>query len=267
MEHKYAIITAAGCSTRFSRSIGFECHKSLTPVDGLDGKSLLKWQIETLIDNGVEQVFAVGGYMFTKFILQINDLEQKYKDKVEKVFNSEYFITGSYLSMFLGFDRMYQLIKQDGIPEPTSIICVEGDVYASNLAEFVAKPFDYDNCTIRPTTNGKSVLRADRDVIGVIDDCGRLSWKYSTKHSEFTNIPSSIKMIFNSGQIWEICTKFLDWRKVHEQLNQQSYKNTTNLTFIDYFSDKPDTPFELKDWVNANTVDDLRTINKQNNVL
>lgn len=60
---------------------------------------------------------------------------------------------------------------------------------------------------------------------------------------------------------------FLDWRKVHEQLNQQSYKNDTNLKFIDYFSNKPDTPFELKDWVNANTVDDLRTINKQNNAL
>lgn len=264
MERKYAIITAAGCSTRFSKSIGFECHKSLTPVDGLDGKSLLKWQIETLIDNGVERVFAVGGYMFNIFNSQINNLEQKYKDKVEKVFNSEYFTTGSYLSMFLGFDRMYQLIKQNAIPEPTSIICVEGDVYASNLAEFVAKPFDYGNCTIRPTTNGKSVLRADRDVIGVIDECGLLSWKYSTKHSEFTNVPSSIKMIFNSGQIWEICMKFLDWRKVHEQLDQQSYKNDTNLTFIDFFSDEPDTPFELKDWVNANTVDDIRTINNQN---
>ena len=264
MERKYAIITAAGCSTRFSKSIGFKCHKSLTPVDGLDGKSLLKWQIETLIDNGVEQVFAVGGYMFNIFKSQIDSLEQKYQDKVEKVFNSKYSTTGSYLSMFLGFDRMYQLIGYGIIPEPTSIICVEGDVYASNLAEFVAKPFDYSNCTIRPTTNGKSVLRADRDVIGVIDDCGLLSWKYSTKHSEFTNVPSSIKMLFNSGQIWEICMKSLNWRKVHEQLGQQSYKNDTNLTFIDYFSDKPDTPFELKDWINANTVDDLRTINNQN---
>lgn len=264
MERKYAIITAAGCSTRFSKSIGFECHKSLTPVDGLGGKSLLKWQIETLIDNGVERVFAVGGYMFNIFNSQINNLEQKYKGKVEKVFNSEYLTTGSYLSMFLGFDRMYQLIKSGSIPEPTSIICVEGDVYASNLGEFAAMPFDYGNYTIRPTTNGKSVLRADRDVIGVIDDCGLLSWKYSTKHSEFTNVPASIKMVFNSGQIWEICMKFLDWRKVHKQLDQQSYKNDTNLMFIDYFSDEPDTPFELKDWVNANTVNDIRTINNQN---
>lgn len=261
MERKYAIITAAGCSTRFSKSIGFEYHKSLTPVAGLDGKSLLKWQIETLIDNGVERVFAVGGYMFNIFVSQINDLEPKYKEKVSAIFNSEYFVTGSYLSMFLGFDRMYQLIKQNAIPEPTSIICVEGDVYASNLGEFVTKPFAHSN-TIRPTTNGKSVLRADRDVIGVIDDYGLLSWKYSTKHSEFTNIPSSIKMIFNSGQIWEICVKFIDWGNAHKQLDQQSYKNDTNLTFIDYFSNVPDTPFELKGWVNANTIEDLNNINK-----
>ena len=263
MERKYAIITAAGCSTRFSKSIGFECHKSLMPVGGLNCKSLLEWQIKTLIDNGVDQVFAVGGYMWKIFNSQINKLELKYKEKVRAVFNSEYLTTGSYMSMFLGFDKMYHLIKSDTILEPTSIICVEGDVYASNFAEFVAKPFDY-NYSIRPTTNGKSVLRADRDVIGIIDDHGFLSWKYSTKHSEFTNIPSSIKILFNSGQIWEICLKGFNLRKIHERLDQQSYKNDTNLTFIDYFSDKPDTPFELKGWVNANTVDEIKTINNQN---
>ena len=69
---KSVVITLAGTSSRFSRSVGGECHKSFyreTPEDDC----LLDWQLDLAKRHGFEQIVLVGGYKYE----ELEDLEDR----------------------------------------------------------------------------------------------------------------------------------------------------------------------------------------------
>lgn len=257
---KHAIITVAGSSTRFSKSVNQMAHKSLWPVPALDNKCLLEWQIRTLLEAGIEDIVVVTGYMADEVYKAFDRMAihtDWYRD-VHFIYNPSFSTTGSYLSMYLGFIKIQELIKNAVAMIPDSVILIEGDVYASNLKEFcMLPPTDFD---LRPTTNGKSVIRADRDVLGIVSKNDSIYWAYDPYHEALQIPPSFAKYMFNSGQIWEI-NWYSDAIEKIDQYGGTVDEHKTNLSFIEFFGSS-DEPFELKNWTNANTIEDINNINK-----
>ena len=247
---KDVVITCAGGSTRFSNSVNCPAHKSIYKADG-QTKCLLEWQIDTALSSeNVNKIIIVVGFQNT----QVEDfIKSKYpnNERIITVNNEQWNTTGSNLSMCLGL-LACKNTKAD------SILCVEGDLYASNFKVLIECPSTSD---FRSTTNGHSTIYSNVDVLGIISKTSsgfRTSFEYSTDHSEFKSINFyNAVTIFPSGQMWEIATKKIDFDKVTKCA--EMFPSKTNLEILQHFSSSksPMYPFELKDWVNCNTITEL----------
>ena len=244
---KTAIITLAGMSSRFSKSVGYECHKSLYRSNP-DGECLLDWQLALIAKYGFDQIVLVGGYKYDELALYVRNRYEGWP--ITLVRNDHYSDLGSGYSLCLGVEAVSA--------ETSAVLFMEGDLLFDEptFKELASKS---DNAI----TTTKTIVDARTSVAFYVSDSGRLRYVYDTKHETLT-IPEAFLCIGNSGQVWQ----FFDARKLKSIVNGLSaeQKSGTNLVpIVEYFKDvdaKKVRICQFDAWFNCNTIADYRNMEK-----
>ena len=116
---KALIITVAGSSTRFSRSIGKECLKCIYYEEDFTQSLLYKTVYRDL---SFDKYVIVGGYKFDELKRAVDLYLQSVKDKIVLINNEKYAEYGSGYSLYLGLQYVV-----DG--EFDEVVFAEGDLW------------------------------------------------------------------------------------------------------------------------------------------
>ena len=243
--NKSAIITLAGTSTRFSKSVGRECHKSLfreTPESG----NLLEWQIGMLEENGFGKIILVGGYRYDELEAQVKN---RFADlDIVLVKNNHYQDWGSCYSLCLGVEALPDDAGQ--------IVFLEGDLLfdKKTFALLVANPVD-------AITSTQTIVDARTSVAFYISDEGRLRYVYDSKHKCLT-IGEPFVCVGNSGQVWQ----FSDAARLKAsvaKLGEAEWRGTNLIPILNYFNGidcNCISVYSFEAWFNCNTIADYRAM-------
>jgi CTP:molybdopterin cytidylyltransferase MocA len=239
------VVTSAGISSRFSRSLGREAVKCLYSEHGPE-ETILHWQLAAASELGLDPIVVVGGYRFGE-VQEFCARHLAWVRGLELVENAEFATTGTLYSLHLGLDAV---LGQD----VDAVVFAEGDLF-----------FDLDS--FRAVASGqKSVvtacpepITAERSVALYFTPAGRVCYVYDPDHRQLV-IPEPFRSIHNSGQVW----KFHDLdllRALSRRVGRERF-DETNLGFIqEYFRTvAPDNVelIEFKHWFNCNTLTDYR---------
>ena len=239
------IITVAGESIRFRETLDADVLKCIYS-DKDYTKTILNYQLS--LSDSFNKIIIVGGYKFDELIKFVNT---NYKDsRIELVFNDKYNTYGSGYSLLLGIDSL----KKEEFNE---IVFCEGDLY-----------FDRESF-LSIVTEKNNIISANSEVIDARKSVAfystlenSIKYIYDTKHTKL-EIKESFVGIYNSGQVW----KFRDQKKLNSVVSTltQTQIEGTNLEIIEgYFSINSDfLVIQFKEWINCNTIDDYKTIEKQ----
>lgn len=237
---KTAIITVAGMSARFSKSVGQETLKCLY-TDAGPQKTIIARLIMQLWS--CDKIIIVGGYkydMLCSFLIENFD-----NDKIEIVKNNYFSEYGSGYSLLLGLQKAMEL-KSD------EILFCEGDLVTDE--DSIRTFSDADSNVI---TYNHEIISAKKSVVFYKNIFEKLKYIYDTNHGVLT-IDEEFLEIYNSAQMW----KMIDMEKVQKALSDlgdASWKRT-NLEFIQYYFGEMDASeyslVECKKWFNCNTIDD-----------
>jgi len=239
------VLTSAGVSSRFSRSLGREAVKCLYSEQGPED-TILHRQVSAASEMGLEPIVVVGGYRYgevQKFCVR----HLAWVRGLELVENADFETTGTLYSLHLG---LAAVLEQD----VDAVVFAEGDLL-----------FDADS--FRAVATGrKSVvsacaepITAERSVALYFTLAGQVRYVYDPEHRQLI-IPEPFRSIHNSAQVW----KFHDLellRTLTRSIGRERF-DETNLGFIqEYFRTVAPDNIELvmfKDWFNCNTVTDYR---------
>ncbi len=251
---KVLVITAAGISSRFSRSVGYECLKCLYYEDRAENAILYR-----LISSNIDccdKVVIVGGFQYDILSKTFEEWFQLSEGgtlgkKLFLVKNEHYADYGSGYSLLSGFNQAFEA----GADE---ILFAEGDLYVNP----VSFPSIWESKKDVVTENREPIL-ASKAVVFYSDQKGYIHYLYDTSHGAL-EIREPFTAVRNSGQIW----KFKDiprLRKICGGLSDEE-KRGTNLVLIQkYFDGRTEEEYErilLPEWINCNTVWDYRLIKK-----
>ena len=242
---RVAIVTLAGCSSRFSKSVGCECHKSLYKEREGD-QCLLDWQLSLLRRHDFDSIVLVGGYQFDRLKVEVED---KYADwPITLVMNDHYADWGSCYSLCLGIDA---------VPgDATSVVFIEGDLLFDD-AGFGNLVAVEDNAI----TATKSIVDARTSVAFYVSGKGKLGYVYDTKHAALC-IDEPFVQIGNSGQVWQ----FADVDRLREaarHCHETQWRGTNLLPILDYYSEVAATSIRVcmfDVWFNCNTINDYKAM-------
>lgn len=201
-----AIIIAGGLGTRSEQSV---IPKALQRVDSL---SIIENQIYVLINSGVNKVVIVGGYLFEKLVLHLED--HPFKNRLLLV--NDIKLSGTLNALFLGFAKS----------SSRNVIVVLGDIYFdldfqpimqefeeeespfTILAHPNSHPFDSDLLKISLSRSEIEFLpkkRLPSDLDGNIAASGLFIFKSSTlelcKHLEGDISTSIIPFLSRTGDL------------------------------------------------------------------
>lgn len=242
---RVAIVTLAGCSSRFSQSVGYECHKSLYKECERD-QCLLDWQLSLLKRHDFDSIILVGGYQFEQLK---SEVESKYPDwPIMLVKNDHYADWGSCYSLCLGIDAVPK--------DATSVVFIEGDLLFDDTG-FGTLVSVEDNAI----TATKSIVDARTSVAFYVSDKGRLGYVYDTKHTAL-RIDEPFVQVGNSGQVWQ----FADVERLREssrRCTETQWRGTNLLPILDYYSgvDAKSIRVCMFDvWFNCNTISDYKAM-------
>jgi CTP:phosphocholine cytidylyltransferase-like protein len=241
------IITSAGCSTRFSRSVGKDVLKVLYYEDSPE-ECLLAEQLALAGKEDFDLIIIVGGYAFVDLSRFIHDL---YRDdpRIQLVYNDKFSEYGSCYSLACGLNAL----RDRRLDE---IIFMEGDLFfdAASFSSVAAVESDV-------VTANRTLICADKSVVFYATLDGRLCYVYDTRHASL-RIDEAFTTLGNSGQVW----KFRDidlLREIAADLGQGLY-NDTNLLIVErYFNARGLNHvafISFDTWFNCNTIDDYRAI-------
>ncbi len=243
---KALIITVAGSSTRFSRSIGKECLKCIYYEEDFTQSLLYKTVYRDL---SFDKYVIVGGYKFDELKRAVDLYLQSVKDKIVLINNEKYAEYGSGYSLYLGLQYVV-----DG--EFDEVVFAEGDLWVDgeSFAAVLNSPQDV-------ITFNRDTIDALKSVVFYFDKDNYIHYLYDTAHNSL-EIKEPFLFVYNSGQIW----KFKHIQRVKDafySLGGDKWQGT-NLVFIQkYFGEIKNGGFELvemKKWFNCNTVSDFRKI-------
>ncbi len=240
---KVLIVTVAGCSTRFSRSVGEETIKCLYFQNSFE-ESLLYRIFHQPFE--FDRYIIVGGYRYEELKTTVESRFPEYKKRMVFVENPYFKEYGSGYSLFYGIKEAQKLCADE-------VVFAEGDLFLDSET-FV------DICTSK-----KSVVSLNRDpilankaVAFYFNKNNTIRYIYDTGHDTlFINEP--FISIYNSGQVW----KFTDKKVVDRICTGMTNFDWqgTNLVFVErYFNTLAQDDFRLvcfKEWINCNTVDDF----------
>ena len=237
------VITVAGASRRFGRSIGKDVLKCLFYRDQVQEALLYR-----LVKQPPEfdHYIIVGGYMYEELGRFVRENFHDMLDRITLVENQHYDDYGSCLSLYLGLE------KADEFPY-RQLVFAEGDLLVDR-AGFQRL------CTtgMDAVTSNREDIRSDTAVVFYYDSEGRIHYLYDTEH-HLLRIPEPFTAIFNSGQIW----KFMKKERVKDILDSLTDEDLkgTNLVIIQrYFGELAWDQYEhvkFERWVNCNTISDF----------
>lgn len=241
---KALIITVAGLSTRFSRSVGKETLKCVYYEKSVEDSILLRLLNH---DASFDRYVIVGGYKFDELKRFADENLSDRKDKIVLINNEKYAEYGSGYSLYLGLD--YAL--KEGFDE---IVFAEGDLCVDKET-FVF----LSDCHCDAVSLNREPIEASKAVIFYLDADKKVHYLYDLSHT-FLKIDEPFTAIYNSAQIW----KFSDFKRAMEIFDgmKENEWHGTNLVFIQkYFGARDSGSFafvRFDEWFNCNTVDDFR---------
>lgn len=243
---KILIITVAGLSSRFSKSLGYECLKCIYTPD-IPENSLLYKMLHKPVK--FDKYIIVGGYKYSELKIAVKKMFPECASKIVLTENKYYATYGSGYSLYLG---LQQAIKY----RPDEIVFAEGDLYIDTESFF--KVCESEQSVV---TSNSEAIWANKAVAFYYDIKYKIHYIYDTGH-KFLEIKEPFIGIFNSGQVW----KFADFglvSSVYNKVTEKEWKGT-NLSFIQkYFcelSEEEYTNIQFKTWINCNTVNDFKMI-------
>lgn len=241
---KVLVITVAGSSTRFSRSIGRDCLKCIYTEGGTEDTILYRL---LSINDRYDRFVIVGGHRYDDLASFVNESLAGFRERISMVRNEKYAEYGSGYSLLLGLE---EAMKWD----PDEITFAEGDLALSK--DDMDRIYESGKDVI---TYNLRTIRSDESVVFYFGSEDRPKYVYDSNH-KLLRISEPFKSIYNSGQVW----KFTDMGRLNDiiQSIDEAGKKDTNLIFINaYFnalSGKDIELIQLTKWVNCNTVSDYR---------
>ncbi len=238
------MITVAGSSTRFSRSIGRDCLKCIYTESSAEDTLLYRL---VSMNDAYDRFVIVGGFRYDELVEFIDSSLVQYKDRISAVRNEKYAEYGSGYSLLLGLEEAMKW-------NPDEITFAEGDLALSkeDLDRVYSSKKDVITYNLR-------TIRSDESVVFYFDSENRPKYVYDTNH-KLLSIKEPFRSIYNSGQVW----KFKDMaklKKIIDGMDENGWKDT-NLIFINgYFTTQAYDDIELiplNKWFNCNTVTDYR---------
>ncbi len=240
------LITVAGLSSRFSKSLGRKCLKCIYYENNPEESLLYRMICQ---DKNFDRYIIVGGFLFEELEEYIHCYLSDVEDRIVLVENEAYQEYGSGYSLYLGLRQAVDL----GCDE---LVFAEGDLYVDHAG--FAKICDAGNNVI---TMNRESIEANKAVAFYYDGNQGIHYIYDTRHNVL-EIGEPFLGIYNSGQIW----KFHDRERigtVFHSIREQEWRGT-NLVFIQkYFEGLERRSYQavmLDVWINCNTVDDFRKI-------
>lgn len=244
---KILLLTVAGMSTRFSKSLDKSCLKCIYYENDFK-ESLLYNMISKNVN--FDKYVIVGGYRFQELKDIIYMQFQQYIDKIYLVENTHFYDWGSGYSLYKGLE----FIQQDEFNE---IVFAEGDLFVDDIS-FI----NVCNSKKNVVTCNREPILANKAVAYYYDKDYKLHYIYDTEH-EVLSIKEDFRGIFNSGQIWKF-SEPKRVRQIYSQMKLCDWKDT-NLRFIqNYFGNMSKEGYEIiqfSDWINCNTIEDFKKYN------
>lgn len=237
------IITSAGCSTRFSQSVGRDVYKILYH-EGPETDCLLAWQLELARENRFDHVVIVGGYAFEDLCAYLQR-HHGGEQWIETVYNGHFRDRGTCYSFVCGLEAL----RGRDLDE---IVFMEGDLMldAASFSAVVAADRDIVTAT-------QELIRADKSVVFYQTADGHLRYVYDPRHRAL-QIDGPVVVLGNSGQVW----KFRDvglLRKTTAALGAAAHDDSNLAPIMAYFNARGLAHVDFitfKDWFNCNTVED-----------
>lgn len=243
---KALLVTVAGMSTRFSKSIGKECLKCIYSDESIEN-SLLYRMLQQPVE--FDRYIIVGGYKFDELKAAIDMHFTAWKDRIVLVENEHFHDYGSGYSLFCGLQKAVEI----GCDQ---VVFAEGDLFLDEASFVLAANSDKNVITCN-----KEAIYANKAVAFYFDTKDRIHYIYDTGHSALV-INEPFKSIFNSGQVWKFSDKDL-MRSTLEELSETEWQGT-NLVFVErYFGKLNPNDMEViffERWINCNTVADYKKI-------
>lgn len=242
---KILLLTVAGTSTRFSKSIGRSCLKCIYYEKDFS-ESLLYKMVRK--NSSFDKIIIVGGYKFEELKFALDKNFDDLKDKIILAENPHYEEYGSGYSLYVGLDRALKI----GFDE---LIFAEGDLWVDD--ESFAKVLSIKGDAV---TYNRETIFSDKAVAFYFDIAKQVHYLYDTAH-KYLEIKEPFLSVYNSAQIWKFASSER-CKKTFAQMNETDWQ-TTNLVFIQKYFGKIGGQFaliEIKKWLNCNTIDDLKKI-------
>lgn len=241
------VITVAGLSSRFSRSLGRTALKCI-----YHEKDLRESLLYRMLNQPVrfDRYIIVGGFLFEELAAALaQPAFASFRERILLVKNEQYAEYGSGYSLYKGLKAAQNLPFQ-------TLVFAEGDLYtdSESFKRVCAAEKNVITCTREP-------ILASSAVAFYYDTAYGIHYIYDTSHSALT-IAEPFAGIFNSGQIWKFAQPER-LRSVMAEMTDRDWRGT-NLELIQrYFGGLSETEYdriELKEWINCNTVADYKRI-------
>lgn len=244
---KILLLTVAGTSTRFSKSIDRCCLKCIFYEKDFS-ESLLYKMVRK--NSSFDKIIIVGGYKFEELKLAIDENFADLNDKIILVENPYFEEYGSGYSLYVGLNYALKFDFDE-------LIFAEGDLWIDD--ESFEKVLSVNGDVV---TYNRETIFSDKAVVFYFDISDKVHYLYDTAH-KYLEIKEPFLSIYNSAQIWKFAS--LEHVKiVYEKMTEADW-HTTNLMFIQkYFGDtnRKFALIEIKKWLNCNTIQDFKRIGK-----
>ena len=243
------IIASAGCSTRFSQSVGRDVCKILYH-EGPETECLLEWQLELALGNRFDSIVIVGGYAYEDLCAYVQR-HHGGETRIETVYNAHFRERGTCYSFVCGLEALRGR-------ELDEIVFMEGDLMVDTASFSAVVESDRDVVTAT-----RELIRADKSVAFYQTADGHLRYVYDPRHRAL-QIDGPLVVLGNSGQTW----KFRDvglLRKTSEALGVASHDDSNLAPIMAYFNARGLAQAEFiafNDWFNCNVVEDYRLVRR-----
>lgn len=243
---KVLIVTVAGMSSRFSKSVGTPTIKCI-----YHKKSIKESLLYTMLSQSgcFDKFIIVGGYKYAELKQVIDENFGEFSEKIIMAENLHYEDYGSGYSLYIGLQKAIEVGADD-------IVFAEGDLFLDR-EDYIAVCNSQKSII---TINQEPIL-ARKAVALYVDEYEVIHYIYDTSHKALI-IDEPFLAIYNSGQVWKFADKNIV-RKVYESITDREWQGT-NLVFVEkYFQSisRNDYGFmTFRKWINCNTIDDFNMI-------
>lgn len=246
---KALLITVAGTSSRFSRSVGRDTLKCI--YYERDFRQSLLYNLIGK-DCSFDRFIIVGGFKFGELQSAVDTHFGDLRDKIVLLENTHFADYGSGYSLKVGLEYAVEI----GCDE---IVFAEGDLWVDD-AGFI----EVSRSSADVITYTREPIDAKKSVVFYYDRNDTAHYLYDTAHS-YLEIGEPFLSVYNSGQIWKFCDR-VRVRDSMKAIDETTWRGT-NLVFIQkYFGNRPKNDYRLvafEQWFNCNTIEDFKKMTEE----